>query len=242
MEKTIESALFEQVEVNDTTLLDIPHDKTHPRIGDVGWTEYILSLLEDGEAVIIKDKKLPKAEALRRITTKVFGKIVKSKAHPPQIYFNEKGMISVVNHELIVDRYGDEGLKEVWGVADVREECLVFPFSQHVSSNASTKALGRAFRDMLELQVCVAEELNNIGELIVVNDPEDAGPAESSQKKAIQSLCRRMNIDVNKFINSGSNKHKNIDEVLKGTAKKLISILNGYQSGDNNSIPEEILL
>lgn len=237
--KTPESILFEQVdEVNDGILQEVPEDKQKPRIGDPEWTDYVLSLLEDGEAITIKDKKLPKTDALRRISSKILGKLVKSKAHSLQLIPTDKGLIAVVSHELIIDRYGEEGLLEVWGVADVREDCLTFPFNQHVTANASTKAMGRAYRDALQLQVCVAEELNNVGELVVVEDPEDAGPASSEQKSGIKGICRRLNIDVDKFINMGSTKHKNIDKVLKGTARQMMSVLNGYQSG--KEIPEDI--
>lgn len=241
MSKSPETALFEQIdEVDEGALREIPEGKQKPRLGDPQWTEYVLSLLSDNEAVTIKDKKLPKTEGLRRLSTKIFGKVLKSKAHPPQLVLTEKGLVSAVNHELIVERYGDEGIVEVWGVADVREECLTFPFNQHVTSNCSTKAMGRAYRDLLQLQVCVAEELNNVGELVVVEDPEDACPIDSNHKKAILSTCKRLGIDVDKFINFGPFKHSSLDKVLKGTGRRMMAVLNGYQSGEEP--PSEIKL
>lgn len=237
----MEAELFEQVEeIDDNALAQIPEDKRKPTIGDAEWTDYILSLLADKEYVTIKEKRIPKTEGLRRVSEKYFGKRIVSESNPTHVLYTDNGLITVATHKLVIDRHDGEGLVEVTGMGDAREEFLSKPFDQYVSANASTKAMGRAYRDALQLQVLVAEELNSISDLQTPEDPEDAQPADSNQKKAIISTCKRLGIDVNKFISYGIFKHSHIDKVLRGTARKMMAILNGYQSGEK--IPTEILI
>lgn len=240
MSKTAESELFEQIEsVDDNALKDIPDSKMKPKLGDENWTEYVLSLLTDKEVVSNKNQRLPKTDGLRRIVNKVLGRIIISEAHVLDSVSEANHFTATVGHRLVID-CGDDNHITVSGVADASEGNLSPPFNMYVTANASTKALGRALRDALQLQVCVAEELNNIGDLVVVEDPEDAQSADSAQKKAIISTCKRLGIDVDRLLNMGSFRHKNLDSVLKGTARRVMSVLNGYQSG--NTIPDEIKL
>jgi hypothetical protein len=242
MTKSAEAELFEEVqEVNDNVLAPISDENKKPMLGDIGWTDYVLSLLEKNEFVLVKEKRIPKTEGLRRISTKIFGKVVRSNSNPVQVLYTENGLITVATHELGIERYGNEGLVEVTGMGDAREEFLSTPFNQYVSANASTKAMGRAYRDLLQLQVLVAEELNSVNDIITTSDdPDDIKPADSAQQKAIVSTCKRLGVDVDKFISFGSFKHSSIDKVLKGTARKMMAVLNGYQSG--TEIPKEIQL
>lgn len=240
--KTPESKLFEEVQsVDNNALLPIPDDKQKPTWGSEDWSEYVVSLLTDKEVVDNKGQKLPKTDGLRRIANKILGRVRLSKSYVRECPNEANHFTAVVEHTLSFED-PDGNYLEVTGVADASSEHLQPPFNKYVTANASTKAMGRAYRDILQLQVCVAEELNQISDMVVVTDHEDAGLADDAQKTAIQSLCRRLKIDVNKFINYGVNKHKNINEVLKGTAKRMISVLNGYQSGEVQQIPDEIKL
>lgn len=243
MSKNPESELFEQVQsIEDNTLLPIPDDKKKPIWGDESWSDYVVSLLTDKEVVNVKGKKVPKTDGLRRIANKLLGRVRLSKSCVKECPSESNHFTAVVEHTLSFESYEGTYL-EVTGAADASAEHLDDPFNKYVTANASTKALGRAYRDALQLQVFVAEELNDINDMVISGseeDLEDAGPAESAQKRAIQLVCNRLEIDIIKFINLGAFKHKDIDQVRKGTAKKMMSILNGYQSG--TEIPIEIKL
>lgn len=235
-----EATLLDEVEeVDDSILQTVEDGLKKPTMGSPEWTQYILDQLTDKEVVNIKDKKFPRMDGLRRICTDKYGRIAASNSSITNAIYTERGLICVAEHTLTVERYGDGEIKTVTGVSDAREEFLQPPFSQYVSANSSTKAMSRAFRDMLELQVLVAEELNSVSDIITQEEPEDAQPADDAQKSAIKTVSRKLGIDVSKLINMGPIKHTSLDKVLKGTARKIMSILNGYQDGTNN-IPDEI--
>lgn len=234
--------MFEQVEPVEGSVLD-PKMETNkkPKLGDVEWTDYVLSFLQPNEVVDNKGQKLPKTDGLRRICNQIMGEIIYSKSLPPNVFMTDRGLVSVVTHELKILR-GDGQLIEIGGVADCREDCLTAPFNQYVTANASTKAMGRAFRDAMQLQVLVAEELNNRNDLIVVDseESEDLQPITSAQIAGIKSLCKRLKIDLQAFINQGSFKYDKLEKVLIGTAKGMMALLNSYQNG--KEVPEEIKL
>lgn len=234
-----EKQLFEQVEsIDDNILQDIPEEQRKPVIGDVNWTDYVLSLLEDKEFVLVGNKRIPKTDGLRRISAKYFGKVIESSSSLANAIYTDNGLISIVIHKLVIEKYGDEGYVTVVGLGDAREQFLSSPFNQYVSANASTKAMGRAYRDLLQLQVLVAEELNSINDLKISDDPEDLLPINDTQKAGIRSTCKRLGIDLNKFINYGPFKFNSLDKVLTGTGVQMMATLNGYQNG--KEIPEDI--
>lgn len=237
----VEQMFEEVVSVDDNALLQVDESKRKPRITDPGWTDYILSLLSDDEKVVNKknSKSFPKTEGLRRVSNTVLGKVLVTKPHVGNVIYTDKGLIVIALHELVIERSGGEGQLEAWGMSDAREEFLNHPFNKYVSANASTKAMGRAYRDALQLKVCVAEEVNDVQDLTGPEDPEDAQPITDAQKAGIATVCKKLGIDCRKFVSRGPFPSRSIDEVYVGTARKMMAALNGYQTG--TPIPENIL-
>lgn len=244
MTKPIEEQMFDQVEsVDDSTLAPIPVEKQKPRMGDPEWNEYVLNQLTEKELVVDKknpERRFPKVDGLRRISNKILGRVVRSESNVLMPATENNNMTVTVAHTLQIASSNDcEEDIVVTAVADASFHTLDEPFNKYLASNASTKAMGRAYRDALQLQVCVAEEVNSIKDLIR-EDPEDAQPITGVQKKGIESTCKKLGIDCKKFLKLGPFPFRDIDDVPVGTAKKMMSVLNSYQSG--TEIPEEIKL
>jgi protein-arginine kinase activator protein McsA len=92
----------------------------------------------------------------------------------------------------------------------------------------------------LRLRTTTSEEISKRAE-ITNNDietvdetwqPEDK--ISSEQKTIIDLLCKQCNIDVADFINSGSQKYTNIDDISKGVASTMVQHLNKIRSDGAN--------
>ena len=51
------------------------------------------------------------------------------------------------------------------------------------------------------------------------------------QIQFIDNKCNQLDIDAMKFINMGQHTYKSVNDVDKDCAKKMITMLNGYQNG-----------
>lgn len=238
-EQTAEQALFDEVEIDDSALADIPEDKRKPTMGDEKWTEHMLSFLTKKEFTKHNEKEYPTTAGLRRLCTSKFGKILRSVSSLVDAPSENNGYTATVEHELLIREYGTDDELVFTGVADANARNTDPPYNRFLSPNASTKALGRALRDAMQLQIAVAEELSKIAEKEAAEaDDEDFKPIESAQKKAIEAVSKKLGIDVDKLINLGKIKFGSIDELSKGKSRSVMSLLNRYQAGTD--IPDNI--
>ena len=81
------------------------------------------------------------------------------------------------------------------------------------------------------------KDIVSIVQQTIPGTPTDGGwnPEEKisvQQVSFIDTKCRQLDIDVLKFINSGSDIYKQINEINKDTASKMIKQLNNYQNGE----------
>lgn len=222
--KSKEEELFEQVDsIDDAALARIPEEKSKPRMGDPDWSDWVLSQLAPDE----RDQKnnLPKTAGLNRLVYKILGRIIRSETHYVHVPEETNGFTSTVLHTLVIEPR-DGGENQIFtGVGDANDRNCDAPFSRYLSPIASTRALGRACRDALMIKGATAEEISQ-----VANDGDDV-PASSAQKTGIQTLCKRLSIDVDKFINMGQFKFRSLDRVPTGVAESMMGLLNKYQQG-----------
>ena len=64
-------------------------------------------------------------------------------------------------------------------------------------------------------------------------------PITTPQLNFIDGKCKQLNVDVIAFINQGEKTYKNISEVTKMTASKMLKLLNEYQNKDKET-PESV--
>ncbi len=205
---------------------------TPPQMGSPEWSSWALGHLADDE----KDKKngLPKTEGLKRLVQLLVGDIVISKSHLVCAPSHDNLFMNIVEHTIVIECYGSGRQKEFTAVGESNESNTDLPFGKFPSSVASTRAMGRTYRDALQVKGCVAEELAD-----VAIEGDDA-KLTSTQKAGIESMCKKLSISVDKFINSGTFQYRSIERVSNGTAKAMISLLNRYQQG--TPVPPEVRL
>lgn len=242
-----------------------------PRLGDPIWQDYVLSLLNDDEYADVNGNRFPKAAGLRRVAQQVLGDIIEC---GPTLVFpanddKSSGRATVVFQVKIRWK---EALKEWYSQNDIiSEDIRTFSdvaeawhgntpdtFAVHPSATASSRAMGRALKSALCINVLTAEEMTNDkdpkkysgpAEKINTGEYDDDGPISSFQKDFITKKCEALGIDVYKFINIShfvynepNPRYSSIDSVTRETAKTMIKQLNVYQTCTDGSetVPQVI--
>lgn len=209
-----------------------------PKVGDIGWTPYVLGLLREDEVV----EGCPKVDGLRRVIEIALGKVVTSKSKVVSTFAgNGNNLVSVVEHELEIRigdcQKGNYTYLRYSGCADAGDHNTKSPYNKYATAMAETRAEGRALRKALRLNVAVAEEMEDKS-FISVNDEEKG--LSVSKIKILNMMCRRLNIDTRNFINKTLNSDYNsIVGVYDKDHQLLVDTLNKYTQ-DMSSIPEEI--
>jgi len=235
-------------------------ENNNPTYDDPKWQDYVMSNFERAELI---DGKYPSVNGLRRVVELLLGEIVN--AGPIEIKTtmdSDSPGKAVVTYEIQIawklncvfesvnfDGYPIKTFRAVGSSWHGNTDDMYAVFPEAI---AETRAEGRALRRALRLGVVCADELTkkNTAEIVrqKVEKSTDGNWDESesikdNQISSIKILCDRLNIDLVKFINSGSKQYKDITEVSRQTAANMIKKLNEYQNSSNSSsdIPIEIL-
>jgi hypothetical protein len=212
-----------------------------PDIFSPEWHDYVMSEFRPDELI----DGNPITAGLRRVIEVVLGEIIET--GPSQVFpsndSNGPGRATVV-YKIVLQEYRTGKIKSYADTADVWHGNTDDLFCAHPVATASTRAEGRALRKALKLRVLAAEELAKKDIVSIVQQtipgiPTDGGwnPEEKisvQQVSFIDTKCRQLDIDVLKFINSGSDIYKHINEINKDTASKMIKQLNNYQNGETD--------
>ena len=95
-------------------------------------------------------------------------------------------------------------------------------------------------RKALKVRCVAAEEIPRNKDVVAIvrqsiaskpttGEWNEEDPISVPQVNFIDGKCKQLDIDVVEFINSGEGSSKNIGEVSKKTASKMLAILNDYQ-------------
>lgn len=211
-------------------------------INDLGWNDYVLGLLSDEEKI----DGNPTVDGLRRIfeialdCDVVESTTVVVQAPDPN---NEKR--ATVTHTIayLLKNVGSEDLslkyRSVTGAADVYWGNCDKIYRNHPVAVAETRAEGRALRRALRLRkVVAAEELaSNIDDDI---SHESVGKISSNQINFIDTIAKRLNINVTKLLATLSVVTDNIHSISHDDAVKVIRELSKHQQNLDN-IPKECI-
>lgn len=196
------------------------------------WYDFLIDNLYDNELV----QGNPTVDGLRRLTEKFFGEIIKSKS---EVIYNEHdggGLRCVVKHTLAIRKYRTNTTIEVDACIDVDYRYVPHPFNKHIVATADTRAEGKALRRALKLRVVTAEEVQvQTMEDEVFND----GSINDQQIMAINAVCRKYNINVEKATKSVYNNVKTIKQLSNNEAANLLDQITAYQR--EKEIPEDLL-
>jgi hypothetical protein len=212
-------------------------DEDRPEFSSEEWPAWVMTHFNEDELV----DGNPTTDGLRRVVEKVLGPILYSKAIVYQSPSCLNGFHACVGHEVtILWMHPDPGMAEhervFSDVADVYKGNLPDErFARFASATAATRAEGRALRKALRLKrVIAAEEASSI-------PIEDAGldnKITKSQISFINTICSRINVNVNKFLESRG--FSNIEDIYLKEAILIEERLSEWQ-GNLKSIPKELI-
>tara|TARA_R110002020_G_scaffold46539_7_gene132345 strand:- start:260 stop:964 length:705 start_codon:yes stop_codon:yes gene_type:complete len=222
MKNDIENFVDEVVQDNIT----VESGDKIPNPTDPEWVDYVLDQLSDHEL----SQGNPTTDGLRRVTEKIFGEILVSDTEILESPKGANGRASA-KHTLTIAKYNGNTV-QVSACIDVLGEKLPYPFKDHLVSTACTRAEGKALRRALKIRVQTAEELSNSeDDTIDTNDD-----INDQQIAAIKTLCKRLDVNVKKFVKSNCKKSKTIKDVKNIQGRLMINALSSYQ---REGVPEE---
>lgn len=109
-------------------------------------------------------------------------------------------------------------------------------FAQFLTAMACTRAEARALRKLLCLRGIAAEEASAVPPVEASVD----GKATESQLTFIGVLCRRLDVNVWKFVNSGRRKYERLTDIPYDTAMAMAETLSAWQS-DQSRVRQDLV-
>ena len=209
-----------------------------PAYNSVEWDEYVMSLFDPSEL----SDGFPKTVGLRRVAELLLGDIISSR--PVQVFptdGNGPGRATVVYEVKFLWKLEREDVDHLQvrtyaDVADVwmgNSDSLFLGFAV---ASASTRAEGRALKKALKLKKCSAEELTSTDVAkVVASECEDK--ISNDQVNFIDSRCKRLDISVIGFINSGEKSYRSVYDITRETAGKMAQELNRLANNKNDISP-----
>lgn len=199
------------------------------------WNDYVMTFFTERELI----DGNPLTAGLRRVAEMLVGEIISSK--PVDVQRTETndpiGKTTVVYEVQFLVRNGDkEYVKTYADVADVWAGNTDDLFAVHAPATAATKAEGRALRKALKIRAVAAEELckKDVSAYLSQQPGQMDERIKPEQIKYLDMNCKKLDIDVIKFINSGEKEYNSVYEVKRDTAAKMIDIINKIKRGDQD--------
>lgn len=210
-----------------------------PSILSTEWNDYAMGFFAEKELI----DGHPLTAGLRRVAELLIGEIISSK--PTNIIVTETkspiGRTTVVYEvQFLVKKDDLEYIKTFSDVAEVWEGNTDDMFAVHAAATASTRAEGRALRKALKLRVVAAEELckKDVSKFLGEQSDQNEDRITKDQINFIDMKCRKLDIDVAKFVNSGDKSYRSIYEVTKETAAKIIKTVTKLSTGESKVDPK----
>lgn len=245
--------------------------ETRPQYGRDGWQDYVLGQLREDERVVVKDTIYPKCAGLRRLAELLLGDIVymgPTKVFPPTSEGGFGRTTVMVEVHIVWTRAGQMVITDLDTACELRPRVFSDavdvwigntpePYINHSTATATTKALGRALKNALGLNVHTAEEMVSNPKYSSEKDDDKqiddlvkesvSQPLSSSQAGFIKTLCKQLDIDVEKLVDKNfpgkkfesDTPSKMID---KTEASDLIKVLQGYKTAEGDAVPSDIKL
>jgi len=199
------------------------------------WDAYVMGHFAPYELV----DGYPNTAGLRRVAELLLGPIIES--GPTQVFpveGNGAGRATVV-YSVTFKWNMEEGSKRTYSeVADVWHANTDLLFAAFAVATASTRAEGRALRKALKLRKCSAEELTK-QDVAKITAETLVEKISGEQISFVDSKCKKLDINVVAFINSGEGQYRSIYDVTRDTAGKMAQELSRL-TNDKTLISEDI--
>lgn len=226
----------------ETTAVKTEIIETKPSPNDLGWTDYVLSLLSDDEKIADN----PTTDGLRRIfETALDCVVISANSEVVQSPSPDNEKRATVVHTLSYVLKTDDPTtvdfkhRSVSGAADVYWGNCDKVYRNHPVAVAETRAEGRALRRALKLRkVVAAEEIAK--DIDDHPDADTVSKVTNNQINFIDTLSSRLNINVIKLLENNNMDTANIYNLAHESAVTIIRVLSGYQQ-NMGTIPENII-
>jgi len=203
-----------------------------PAYGSELWHEFVMRQFRDDELM----DGAPTCDGCRRVIEVVLGPIISSElthVTPPSVHNNGTATAGVQLRVLIQnpDHPLCNQVVQCAEVADVNKDNCDHPYHKYPSATAASRAEGRALRKLLRLRnIVTAEEVSEKAE-VTDSDCEWQvdEPISDAQINVIDMMCKRLDMGVMEFINSGKRTYTEVETVTKTVAQRMIQELNKVQ-------------
>lgn len=208
----------------------LPPSRTSPE-----WSDYVMSYFQANE---LDPGGAPTIVGLRRVADLILGETiycVSEVVNTPCLGSNgELTQMAVVECEIHIE--GRDRIKRCFReVADVNNLNTEPEYRRFPTATCATRAEARCYRKALRIRPVAAEEMCSIP----ISLPDADAKIDDGRQATIISLCSRLNINTQRFINSGKGRWASLQEVPNSTAIAMIDTLNGYRRNPN-SIPADL--
>ncbi len=207
-------------------------EKNEPVYGSELWHEYVMRQFRDDELM----DGAPTCDGCRRVIENLIGPIIHSDVThvtPPSVQNNGTATVGIricihVTNESHPS-YGNQIFCE--DIADVNRDNCDAPYHKYATATASSRAEGRVLRKLLRLRnITTAEEISEKAELSEGECEWSIDePISDSQINVIDMICKRVDMNVMDFVNSGKKTYDNIEIITKSVAQRMIQELNKIQ-------------
>lgn len=220
-------------------------EESKPDSNSVEWNDYVMTLFHPSEMI---DGK-PLTAGLRRVAELLLGEIISSKpiqvnSRPDKdsriehvtVVYEVQFLVRVPNANGTCREY----VKTYADCADVWEGNTDDLYAVHGSATASTRAEGRALRKALKIKTIAAEESCKKDVSKFLGSTVQADGSERIDKNQVTFIgikCKKLDIDVVKFYNSGKKFYNSIHEIKKDVAAEMVKHLNEL-SADKTKIQD----
>lgn len=208
------------------------------------WHDYVMTFFAPHELVDDGDKKCPTTAGLRRVAELLLGPIVDSRPEYISPVKEESLGRATVSYVVKFGSFLDGPARVFGDVADVWNGNTDDLFAVHAPATAATRAEGRALRKALKLRGIAAEEICRKLRGSVSDNGGNASictsevMATQEQINFLNTKCKKLDMNVMAYVNSGSGKYKSISEVTRDTCIKMIQDLNKISS--KGEVPDSL--
>jgi hypothetical protein len=226
---------LEELEFESNTKDDVDSPDTIHSPTDKDWNDFVLSQFTDDE----KFHNNPTLNGLRRLTELLIGEIISITTNIVQVPSNDNSYrASAICSIKLLCR--DDIIKQFDGAGDAFEGNVNNVFSKYLISMAESRSECRCLRRALRLKNVAAEELSDT-EMVVetTNSIDNNTNITENQINFIDILCKRLNINVQKYILSQYPNMKKINELTYQNSLDVQKQLSEFQQA-TESIPETI--
>lgn len=218
----------------------IENENMEPAYNSPKWNDFLLSQLRDNELV----DGNPKHYGLRRLVEEYIGPIISQKIGSYTSPSKDNGGNATVVTSFVIlvqneTHPSHNDYIEIESIGGCNCGNTDSPYSRYTESMAETRSESRAFRKILRLDAVSAEEISNVANESSNSWELNEETITDSQCSVIDMLCKRLNINVVKFLNSGKQEYLHIKQISKNTAGKMLAEINVFQQ-DKKPIPEHL--